>query len=128
MAKKKAFISFDYDYDLEIKNALVAQAENDDSPFEIRDLSIQEAIDSNWKKFARRRIKNCDLMIVLCGKHTDKARGVSAELLIAQEERIPYFLLAGRKNTSVKPTGVYKTDKLYRWTWDNVKILIDGGR
>ena len=128
MSKKRAFISFDYDYDLEIKNALVAQAENDDSPFEIQDLSIKEAIDSNWKTFARRRIKNCDVMIVLCGKHTDKAKGVSAEITIAQEESVPYFLLAGRKNESLRPLEVYKTDKLYKWTWDNVKVLIDGGR
>lgn len=128
MAKKKAFISFDYDYDLEIKNALVAQAANPDSPFSINDMSIKEAIDSNWKYYARRRIRQCDVMIVLCGTHTNNARGVTAEISIAQEERVPYFLLDGRKGSAKRPLGVYKSDKMYNWTWDNVKILIDGGR
>lgn len=128
MAKKKAFISFDYDYDLEIKNALVAQAANPDSPFSINDLSIKEAIDSNWKYHARKRIKQCDVMIVLCGIHINNAKGVTAEISIAQEERIPYFLLDGRKGSAKRPLGVYSSDKMYNWTWDNVKVLINGGR
>lgn len=41
-------------------------------------------------------------MIVLCGRYTDTAKGVTAELSIAQEERIPYFLLCGRKDGKVK--------------------------
>ena len=49
------FISFDYDHDSDIKGALVAQAKNDDSPFEIFDMSIKEAIDSNWKEYARKK-------------------------------------------------------------------------
>ena len=44
MNKKRTFISFDYDYDLDLKNLLVGQARNDDSPFEITDMSIKEAI------------------------------------------------------------------------------------
>lgn len=47
MKKIKAFISFDYDHDLKLKNALVAQLKLDDSPFEINDVSIKQAIDSN---------------------------------------------------------------------------------
>ena len=57
MTKKKVFISFDYDNDSDIKGSLVAQAKNDDSPFEISDMSIKEANDSNWKYFARQRIR-----------------------------------------------------------------------
>lgn len=60
MAKKRTFISFDYDYDLSLKNLLVGQAKNDDSPFEITDMSIKTPIlDEDWKKNARRRIKGC---------------------------------------------------------------------
>jgi len=32
MAKPRVFISFDYDHDLDLKNLLVGQARNDDSP------------------------------------------------------------------------------------------------
>lgn len=96
MTKKRTFISFDYDHDKELKECLVGQARNPDSPFEITDMSIKEKIDCNWKENARRRIKGCDVVVVLCGEHTDTATGVTAELTIAQEEKIPYFLLKGR--------------------------------
>lgn len=53
MAKKRTFISFDYDHDNDLKNLLIGQAKNSDSPFEIMDMSIKETIDSNWKAKAR---------------------------------------------------------------------------
>ena len=84
--KKKTFISFDYDHDLTLKDALVGQAKNPDSPFEIKDMSIKEAISSNWKESARRRIRGCDVVVVICGEHTSSASGVTAELTIAQED------------------------------------------
>jgi hypothetical protein len=124
-----AFISFDYDHDLELKNSLIAQSKNDDSPFTIKDMSIKEAIDENWKTYARRRIKACDVVIVICGEHTSSATGVAAELTIAQEENVPYFLLCGRQDEHVeKPKNALSSDKVYRWTWDNLKLLISGRR
>lgn len=129
MTKKRVFISFDYDNDLDIKGSLVGQARNPDSPFEIVDMSIKEVIASNWKENARRRIKGCDCVIVLCGEHTASAKGVSAELTITQEEHIPYFLLAGRNSNYLeKPNSAKKSDKIYRWTWDNLKTLLNGAR
>lgn len=127
--KKRVFISFDYDHDSDIKGSLVAQARNDDSPFEIVDMSIKEAIDQNWKSYARKRIKGCDCVIVLCGFYTDSAKGVTAELSIAQEEGVPYFLLQGRNSYHItKPVGTKATDKIYIWTWDNLKLLLNGDR
>lgn len=129
MAKKRVFISFDYDNDLDLKNLLVGQAKNDDSPFEIADFSIKEAISEDWKKKARTRIKGCDVVSVICGEYTDTATGVSAEVKIVQEEEIDYFLLYGRKDkTCKKPKAANSTDKIYRWTWDNLKALIGGTR
>jgi hypothetical protein len=127
--KKRVFISFDYDHDSDIKGSLVGQAKIDDSPFDIVDLSIKEAIDARWKENARRRIKSCDCVIVLCGKYTGSATGVSAELSITQEERIPYFLLCGRESKNVqKPKGAKSEDKIYNWTWNNLKLLLNGNR
>ena len=37
MTMKRAFISFDFDHDEELRNALVGQAKNSDSPFRIAD-------------------------------------------------------------------------------------------
>lgn len=129
MPKKRTFISFDYDNDSDLKTLLVGQAKNGDSPFEITDMSIKEAIDNNWKAKARTRIKGCDVVAVICGKYTDVATGVSAEISIAQEEGIPYFLLQGRSNeVCKKPKAAKTSDKIYNWTWNNLKTLINGGR
>lgn len=129
MQKKKVFISFDYDHDETLKIFLVGQAKKEDTPFDIADWSIKEAIDTNWKAKARTRIKSVDVVIVICGKNTNTATGVSAEIKIAQEEKVPYFLLAGYSaGGNVKPTAALSTDKLYEWTWDNLKKLIHGNR
>jgi len=125
--RKSAFISFDYDHDLDLKNLLVGQSRNSDSPFDIKDMSIKEAISSNWKAYARKRIKACDVVIVICGQHTNTATGVSAEIQIAREESVPYFLLKGRSGVVYRPT-VAPYDKVYDWTWDNLKNLINGYR
>lgn len=129
MPKKRTFISFDYDHDEQLKTLLVGQAKKDDSPFSITDMSIKEPISNGWKENARRRIKGCDVVVVICGEHTNTATGVSAELKIAQEEGIPYFLLNGYSGvTGVKPAAAKASDKVYNWTWENLKILIGGGR
>ncbi len=129
MNKKRLFISFDYDHDLEIKSGLVGQSHLDDSPFDIIDYSIKEPIASNWKEKARERIKRCDVVIVLCGHYTNTASGVTAELTIAQEENIPYFLLQGRNDRyCVKPLHARYTDQMYEWTWNNLKALLNGAR
>lgn len=129
MGKKRVFISFDYDNDLDLKDLLVGQSRNPNSPFEITDMSIKETIANDWKANARRRIKGCDVVIVICGAKTNSATGVSAELKIAQEEDVPYFLLRGRADdVCIKPVAAKYSDQVYEWTWENLKLLIDGKR
>jgi hypothetical protein len=129
MAKSRAFISFDYDNDANLKHLLVGQAKHSDSPFELADWSIKEEIDENWKTKARTRIKSVDVVIVICGKNTNTATGVSAEVSIAQAENVPYFLLEGYSSGGcIKPRSAKSTDKIYAWTWDNLKNLINGSR
>lgn len=128
MDKKRTFISFDYDNDIDLKNLLVGQSRNEDSPFEIIDMSIKEA-SSDWKGKARTRIKGCDVVVVICGEKTDRASGVSIELEIAQNEDIAYFLLWGRSGKNcVKPNSAKQSDKIYNWTWENLKQLFNGKR
>ena len=129
MAMKRVFISFDFDHDEELRDALVGQAKNPDSPFEIADWSVHEPFDDNWRRRVRVRIRRTDLTIVMCGVHTHDARGVAAELTITQEERKPFFLLKGRPNkTCTKPRTALKSDKIYNWTWPNLQKLIAGQR
>lgn len=130
MAAKKVpvYISFDYDHDETLKVFLMGQAKLEDSPFFIEDVSIKEAT-TDWKEKARKRIKGADQVAVICGKHTDTATGVNAEIEIARGEKTPYFLLAGYKDGGYKkPTAALETDKVYKWEWENLKKLINGGR
>jgi hypothetical protein len=127
--KKRVFISFDFDHDEGTKTMLAGQAKLPDSPFDFTDASVKEHLTGDWKDKIRRRMDNIDVVIVLCGEHTHKASGVAAELTIAQEKKKPYFLLAAYADkTCTKPTSALSGDKVYKWTWDNLKILIDGGR
>lgn len=129
MENKRVFISFDYDHDETLKTFLVGQSKLQDSPFELTDWSIKEPITGDWKAKARTRIKSVDIVVIICGENTDTAIGVSAELTIAQEENVSYFLLKGYSDkTCVKPKAAKSTDKIYNWTWPNLKALIGGGR
>lgn len=129
MAKKRVFTGFDFDHDEDLRNLLVGQSKKSDSPFELADWSVKEPMTGDWKTKVRRRIKSVDQVIIMCGQYTDKASGVSAELSIAKDEGKPYFLLYGRANkTCKKPKSANTSDKMYRWTWDNLKQLIGGAR
>lgn len=129
MAIKRAFISFDFDHDEDLRNLLAGQAKHPDSPFEIKDRSLKEPLTGDWKEKVRRRMDNVDVVIVICGEYTHTATGVAAELTIAREAQKPYFLLWGRSDkTCTKPTTALDSDKIYKWTWENLKNLIGGAR
>lgn len=129
MAKTRAFVSFDYDHDSFLKDAIIGQSKHSDSPFDLADYSIKEPIAGNWQEKARTRIRSVDVVIVMCGQYTHTATGVSAELGIAQGLGVPYFLLWGYGDRNcTKPLGALTSDKVYRWTWDNLKSLIGGAR
>jgi hypothetical protein len=129
MAVKRGFISFDFDHDEDLRNLLAGQAKHPDSPFEIKDRSLKEPLTGDWKDKVRRRMDNVDIVIVICGEHTNTAAGVAAELTIAREKAKPYFLLWGRNGrTCTKPTSALPADKIYQWTWDNLNSLIGGAR
>lgn len=129
MAKKRVFISFDYDHDEDAKIMLAGQAEHEDTPFDFADASVKEHLSGDWKEKVRNRMGSIDTLIVLCGEWTHTAKGVAAELEIAQEEGTEYFLLAAYKDKPcTKPTTAKTADKVYRWTWDNLKALLGGAR
>lgn len=126
----RAFVSFDYDNDSGLRDLLFGQSKHPDTNFEMHDWSVNEPFaPSNWKDRVRTRIKASDLVIVICGEHTNKASGVDVELRIAREEKKPYFLLAGDADKACTlPASARTSDKLYKWTWDNLKKLVNGAR
>ena len=126
---KRLFISYDYDNDYFLKEALVEQSKNEDSPFEFSDASVKAHLTGDWEKKVRERIRRADQVAVICGKHTDKAQGVAVEVQIAQDLAKPYFLLAGyNEGGNKKPATALAADQMYKWTWPNLKSLIAGNR
>ena len=126
---QRVFISFDYDNDSDLKNALVGQARYPNSPFEIADWSVKEPFSGDWQAKVAERIKRTSVIAVICGHRTDSAKGVAAEVKIAQELGKPYFLMAGRRHgNNTKPITATPQDKIYDWTWKNLNLLFAGNR
>jgi hypothetical protein len=70
-----------------------------------------------WTDRARRRIREADEVIVICGEHSEASPGMRAEIRIAQEEKTPYFLLWGRRGAMcTKPIGAKPAEGMYNWT------------
>ncbi len=123
MVKKRVFVSFDFDNDRVLKDFVIGQSRNSDSPFEVYDVSIKEtAPEKDWLERAKRKIKNSDRVLVMVGPKTYKAPGVLKEVAIAKELLIPIAQIIGYKNGNYNP--VPDAGRLYSWNWDNLKKLL----
>lgn len=124
MAKKKVFISFDFDNDKALKDLIIGQAKNDDSPFEVSDHSLKEAApEKEWLDKATKAIKRADVFIIMLGPKTKKATGVIKEVKVANDENKTRFQIIGYKNGS-EDLRVPNGGRVYSWTWDNLKKLL----
>ena len=118
MSKTHVFVSFDVEHDGELYERLLAQSRSPSSLFTVLGSSERSAGTDVGNERVRRRIREADQVIIICGKHTEESPGVSAELLIAQEEKTPYFLLWGRREIMcTKPHGAKAAEGMYSWTW-----------
>ena len=77
MTTKRAFISFDFDHDDDLRNALVGQAKYPNSPFRNCRCVREKAFAGRLERQVRRRIQRADLVIVMCGENTHEAEGRS---------------------------------------------------
>ena len=122
MSKKRVFISFYFDNDLNLKNLLLGQAKLTDSPFEISDWSLKEAAPQNdWEEKALAKIKRSDIVVVIAGIATYRASGVKKEVNMARNN---YIKIVQIKPQGTNPTRVENAGVLYDWTWDNLKNLL----
>ena len=123
MAKKRAFVSFDFDNDRALKDFIIGQARLQDSPFEVVDTSLKEAAPmQTWEDKARAAIKRSDIVLVMVGPNTHKAPGVLKEVAMARDEGIPIVQVIGYKDGNY--TAVPNAGRLYAWSWDNLKKLL----
>ncbi len=123
MAKKRVFISFDFDNDKKLRDFIVGQSRLPDSPFEIIDTSLKEAAPmKTWEDKARVAIKRSDIVLVMVGPQTYKAPGVLKEVGMARQETKPIVQVIGYKDGNY--TAVPNAGRLYSWNWENLKKLI----
>ena len=118
---KRIFISFAVE-DKTLRDLLVGQARNNNSPFEFVDMSVKTPWDSEWKTKCRTKIKGCDGMIVIVTKSTKKASGQLWEIECAKDEKIPCRGIWGYNDDTdfslpEELDGVF----VVKWTWDNIK-------
>lgn len=120
MAKKRAFVSFDYDNDVRYRDFLIGQAKNPDSPIEIDDWSLKYAFDEKWKTQCRQRIKNTHIVIMLVGENTHKAQGAIWEVNCAKQEGVPVFgVYINKDDKGIIPSSL-KGAPVIEWTWDGI--------
>lgn len=124
MAKKKVFVSFDYDNDKTLKDFIIGQAKNSDSPFEVSDHSLKEAKpEKDWLEHAKRAIGRSDVFIIMLGPKTKNASGVLKELNAAIEKNKPKFQIIGYSD-GTSDLAVPGGGRTYSWNWENLKKLL----
>jgi hypothetical protein len=124
MAKKRVFVSFDFDNDRTLRDFIIGQAKLPDSPFEVADYSLKEAApERDWEAKARAAISRADTFIVMLGRQTRYARGVKKEVAIAKELGKPRFQIIGYRNGS-KEWAVVDGGSTYSWGWETLKRLL----
>jgi hypothetical protein len=124
MPKKKVFVSFDFDNDKTLKDFIIGQAKNPDSPFEISDCSLKESKpEQDWLDHATRAIARADVFLIMLGPKTRNAPGVLKELKVAIAKEKTKFQIIGYKDGSAD-WAVPGGGRTYSWSWDNLKKLL----
>ena len=124
MAKKRVFISFDFDNDKTLKEFIIGQSKHEDSPFEIHDNSLkEEGPEKDWLDKARSAISRSEVFIIMLGPKTRNAHGVLKELKIANELKKTKFQIIGYTDGSAD-WAVPDGGRTYNWNWDNLKTLL----
>lgn len=125
MAKKRVFVSFDYDNDKSLRDLILGQAKSPDSPFDVTNVSLKEAApDKEWEGKARKAIAGSDIVLIMLGAKTAKASGVLKEVAMATELGKPRFQVIGPKGGS-KDWAVPGGGRVYSWNWENLKNLLN---
>ncbi len=127
MASPRAFISFDFDNNVDQKKYFAGQAVNSRTPFNIEDWSSKTALpQKEWEERIEAKIKKCNLVIVLVGKKTYTATGVAKEIRFAKSHSIPVFgvYVDGANTTTSLPDGLPR-NRVIPWEWEKIASMID---
>jgi hypothetical protein len=121
----RVFLSFDVDHDCDLGDRLSDQSQRGGSGFSVTSRSEPGAMTDRWHAGVRRRVRDADEVIVICGEHTGASERMNIELRIAQEENKPYLLLWGRRERMCSmPLGVQRNARMYSWTRESLVHLV----
>lgn len=130
MAKKRIFISFDFDNDKHYKNLLVAWDKNDLFDFSFYDGSVTVPVNSDKAGPIRRvisnRISDCTRLLCIVGKETHRSDWVAWEVEKAVELKKKIIAVKTAKGNST-PTALYGIGAKWAlsFTFDSIKKAID---
>ena len=121
---KRIFISFAVE-DSNYRDMLKGQARNENSPFELVDMSVKQPWDNAWKTKCRTKIKGCDGVIALLSKKTRNAEGARWEMKCAIEETIPTIGIHIHKYDKGSIPSELSGKKVIDWTWSGIKDFLN---
>ena len=99
MAAVRIFLSFEFDKDNHLRRNFYALAK-ENSSYRVEDHSLKEDYPTDqWLDKARKKIRQCDIVIVLVGQDTHNAPGVEKELTIANQLGKPVFQIRPQGKT-----------------------------
>lgn len=130
MAKKKVFISYDYDNDKHYKNLLLAWDANGEFDFSLNDQSVDVSVNSNdaaaIKRVISAKINNSTYFLCLVGKDTHNSEWVSWEIKKAVElgKKIIAVKISSTNTTPSELLGVGATWAM-SFTFIAIKKAID---
>ena len=118
--KKRIFISFAVE-DSSLRDFLVGQSRNDNTPFEFMDMSVKQPWERAWKTSCRTKIKGCDGLIAILTNKTFKADGQIWEIKCALEEGVPVIGMWGHSSDKncylpLEAREIKKID----WSWSGI--------
>ena len=125
MAKiKRVFVSFDFDKEQSLKEFIIEQARNADSPFEVIDHSRKEAApEEDWLEKTKAAINRSDVFLVMLGPKTRSASNVLKEVAVAKELKKDMLQIFAYRDGS-DDWAVSGAGRTYRWNWEILKNLL----
>lgn len=129
MAKKKVFVSYDYDNDKHYKNLLLAWDANKQFNFYLYDQSVDVSVNSTdaaaIKRVISARINSSTYFLCIAGKHTHKSGWVAWEIdkAVSLGKKI-VVVKTDRSNTT--PAGLYAVGASWAlsFTFDSIRNAI----
>ena len=130
MAKRKIFISYDYDNDRNYKNMLLAWDKNQDFDFGFSDQSADVSIDSTdaaaIKRALSAKINDATYFLCLVGKHTYTSKWVAWEISKAVELK-KKIVAVKVDSANTTPSGLLNVGAKWAmsFTFDSIKKAIE---